>query len=154
MKRQAFNERKLYLVGQVQRDTLLALIPNLPLDSERPLEVVIRERVKARKLSQQALLFAGPMRDISEQAWFEGRQFSVEVLHDFCKRQFLPEDFDPELCKEGYVKWDIDPLGERILVGSTTELTVRGYSDYIEQVYAFGASLGVEFHAPPQREQS
>lgn len=149
MTRQAFKDRKLYLVSQVQRDTLLALIPTLPLDSAKPLEVVIRERVKGRKLSQQALLFAGPMRDISEQAWFDGRQFSVEVLHEFCKRQFLPEEFDSELCKEGYIKWDVDPLGERVLVGSTTQLTVRGYSDYLEQVHVLGAEMGVQFHANP-----
>lgn len=154
MSRHPFKERKLYLVSQVQRDTLLALIPTLPLDSVKPLEIIIRERVKGRKLSQQALLFAGPMRDISEQAWFDGRQFSVQVLHEFCKRQFLPEDFGAEMCKEGYVKWGVDPLGERALVGSTTELTVRGYSQYIEQIHAFGANLGVEFHASPTQEQS
>ena len=55
----------------------------------------------------------------------------------------------PELCKEGYIKWDVDPLGERVLVGSTTQLTVRGYSDYLEQVHVLGAEMGVQFHANP-----
>ncbi len=89
------------------------------------------------------------MTDIAKQAWFEGRQHSVEVLHDFCKREFLPEEFDSELCRDGYRKWDIDPLGRRVLIGSTTQLTVKGYSLYLEQVFAFGSNLGVVFSASP-----
>jgi hypothetical protein len=146
MKRQKFTARTIYLIGPVQLKTALALLPNLPLDPDHPLEIVIREKVKKRKLDQQALLFAGPMRDISEQAWLDKRQFSVEVWHTWCKQKFLPEDFDPELCLEGYRKWDIDPEECRILIGSTTQLTVKGYSQYLEQVFAFGSSLGVEFH--------
>ncbi len=125
----------------------ILVLQNLPIDPIRPIQVLIREEPEVRKLSQQALLFAGPMTDIAEQAWFDGRQYSVEVLHEFFKRQFLPEEFDQELCVEGYVKWGIDPLGERILVGSTTQLTTRGYSDYLEAVYSFGANLGVLFRA-------
>lgn len=147
--RQKFAERNIYLVSDVQRNTVLALVNNLPLDAYNPLEIVVREKVKGRKLSQQALLFAGPMTDIANQAWFEGKQYSVEVLHHLCKREFLPEEFDPELCKEGYSKWQVDPLGERVLVGSTTELTIKGYSEYIEAVHAFGASYGVNFTANP-----
>jgi hypothetical protein len=146
MKRQKFTARTIFLLGPVQLQTALALLPNVPLDPDSPLELIIRERVKKRKLDQQALLFAGPMRDIAEQAWLDGRQFSVEVWHTWCKQKFLPEDFDPELCLEGYRKWDIDPDECRILVGSTKQLTIRGYSQYLEQVFVFGANLGVEFH--------
>lgn len=38
-------------------------------------------------------------------------------------------------------------LGERILIGSTTQLTTGGFSDYLEQVYSYGANLGVLFTA-------
>lgn len=145
--RPAMQPRKFMLRDEKVRDSLLALVRNLPIDPLRPVEVVAREEVKARKPDQQALMFAGPLRDISEQAWFEGRQYSVEVLHEYCKRQFLPEEFDPEQCLEGFIKWDIDPSGERILVGSTKQLTVKGYSNYLEQVFAFGAALGVQFSA-------
>jgi hypothetical protein len=102
-----------------------------------------------RKMSQQALLFAGPMTDIAKQAWFEGRQHSVETLHLYCKQEFLPEEFDPTLCKDGYQKWDIDPAGRRVLVGSTTQLTVKGFGEYLESVFAFGGALGVVFTASP-----
>lgn len=151
--RQKFAERKLYLVGETQRDSLIALVRNLPLDPVAPLEVVIRERVKARKLDQNALYWAGPLKDIADQAWLDGKQFTAETWAHFFKREFLPEDDDQELAtlaKEGFRKWEVGPDGERVLTGSTTQLTVRGFSQYLEHILAFGANLGVRFSAPPQ----
>jgi hypothetical protein len=139
------------LRSQDQVERAIALLRNVPLDPEKPLELIVREEVKTRKPDQNARMWAGPLKDISEQAWLEGRQFSAEVWHEFAKRNFLPDEFDPDLCLDGYRKWDIDPAGERILVGSTTQLTVKGMARYMEQLYAMGASLGVEFHEPPQR---
>lgn len=156
MTRQAFKERKLYLVSQVQRDTILALIPTLPLDSAKPLEVVIREKQRVRKLDQNALYHAGPLKDIEENAWIDGKQFSAASYHEFFKRNFLPEDTAPEAdpangyVKDGYRKYEQTLDGCQHLVGSTTQLTVRGFSDFLEQVYAFGAALGVSFSANPK----
>jgi len=116
------------------------------MDPLRPLQVVIREEPKKRKSDQNALMFAGPLRDISEQAWLDSRQFSIEIWHEYFKRQLLPETYDAELCLESYSKWAVDPAGDRVLVGSTTQLTVAGMARYIEQIHAFGANLGVQFH--------
>jgi hypothetical protein len=149
MKRQKFPTRTITLVGHQQLDTALHLLPHLPLDAEHPLELVVREKQKARKPDQNALYWAGPLRDIAEQAYVQGRTFSAEVWHEHFKREFLPEEYDEELCKEGYRKWDCTPAGERVLVGSTTQLTVKGMALYIQQVEAFGANLGVQFHANP-----
>jgi hypothetical protein len=140
-----FQKRTIYLREEKQRETLLALVQNLPLDDARPLQITIEEYRPTRKLSQQAYLFAGPLRDIAEQAWIDGKQFSADVLHEFLKRELLPEEFDPEFCKDDYQKWRYDPKGNRILVGSTTGLTVKGFARYTEQVIAFGAALGVSF---------
>lgn len=155
MSRQAFKERKLYLVSQVQRDTLLALIPTLPLDPAKPLEVVIREKQRVRKLDQNALYHAGPLKDIADNAWIENQQFSAASYHEFFKRSFLPEDnvaeADPAngYVKDGYRKYEQTIDGGQHLVGSTTQLTVHGFSDFLEQVFAFGSSLGVSFSANP-----
>lgn len=143
--RPPYGTRTFRLVDEVARQRCIAMLSHAPLDKLRPLEVLIREPQRARKPDQQALLFAGPLRDISEQAYFEGKQYSVEVLHEYMKREFLPEDFDPEECLEGYKKWDLDPAGRWLLVGSTKQLTVKGYSNYLEAVYSFGASMGVMF---------
>lgn len=149
--RPKFEQRKILLRGPEQVERATALLRHVPVDAARPLELLIREEVKGRKPDQNALMWAGPLKDIAEQCWVEGRQFSTEVWHSYFKAQFLPDEFDPEMCKEGYRKWDFDPAGERVLVGSTTELTVKGFSQHLEQVHAFGAQMGVEFHEAPQR---
>lgn len=149
-KRDKFKTRKIRLVGDVQRQTAIALIRALPIDDAHPLEIVVREEVKARKLDQNAAMWAGPLADIAEQAYVNGRTFTAEVWHEHFKEEFLPESYDPELCvSETYQKWDFDPKGKRRLVGSTTDLTVKGFALYLQQVEAFGANLGVQFHANP-----
>ena len=145
--RPTMQPRKFILRDEKVRDSLLALVRNLPIDPLRPVEVVAREEVKARKPDQNAALWAGPLRDISEQAWLDGRQYSPEVWAQYFKRQLLPESFDPELTMENYAKWAIDPAGDRVLIGSTTQLTIKGHAQYREAIEAFGASLGVRFGA-------
>lgn len=154
MRRPEFVTRTIYLVGQQQAHIAVALIPNLPIDQENPIEIVIREKQKIRKLSANARMWAGPMKDIAGQAWVSGRQFSAEVWHELFKKEYLPEDDDPELpelAKEGYRKWDFDPAGNRVLVGSTTGLKTKGFARYLQQVEAFGAGLGVHFTETPGR---
>lgn len=149
MNRQPFQQRTFRLVGIEQRDRLLALVGNLPLDAVKPLEVVIREEKKKRTLDQNALYWSGPLADIAEQAWAYGRQYCDKAWHDEFRKLYLPDDkrpgFDQTHVKDGYEKWIIGVSGEPVLIGSTTELTVKGMSVYLEQVYAHGANLGVQF---------
>lgn len=133
------------LVGKLQADTAITAIQNAPIDLERPIEVIIREEQKGRSLSANALMWAGPLNDIAQQAWVHGRQYSALVWHEYFKEQFLPELHDPETTKEGYKKYEETPEGKRILVGSTSKLTKHGFSLYIENIYAYGANLGVKF---------
>jgi hypothetical protein len=154
--RNKFLTRTFLLSGSQPLKTLLSLLPNLPVDNERPLEVVIREKQKTRSMDANARMWAGPLRDIAEQAWIAGRRYSAETLHEHFKREFLPEDDDPELAelaKDGYRKWDYTPAGERVLIGSTTQLTKKGFAQYMEQIEAFGAGLGVRFSASPREER-
>jgi len=153
MKREKVNIPPVYLRSRVQVDHLLKLIPNLPLDSEKPVEVVIREQAKKRKLSLNAAMWAGPLRDIEENAWVGGRQYSAEVWHEHFKECYLPDenapDFNPEhvVDPEAYRKWDIDPWKDmRVLVGSTTQLTDKGMRLYLLQMEAEAATeYGVTF---------
>lgn len=138
--------RTIILLDQSRKDIAKAAIDAAP----NGIEVKLQEPVKPRTLDQQALLFAGPLKDISEQAWVSGRTYSVEVWHHHYKNKFLPEDKDPyifELVKHpgSYKKYDYSPRGERILIGSTTDLTKYGYSQYLEQIFADGAGMGVLF---------
>ncbi|TPG50171.1 hypothetical protein EAH75_01350 [Rhodanobacter glycinis] len=149
--RAEYPPRTVYLRTKIQRETAISMINNAPLDDDSPLELVLREKQKSRKLDQNSLMWAGPLRDIEEQGYLDGRTYSAEVWHEYFKRQYLPEEYDPQLCREGYRKWDILPDGSRELIGSTTQLTVRGMAAYMTQVEAFGASLGVMFHVRERR---
>ncbi|MCR4299736.1 MAG: recombination protein NinB [Gallionella sp.] len=154
--RPTYQTRKIRLVGTLQLETAENMIRNAPLDSERPLELILREESKGRRLDQNAAMWAGPLRDIAEQAWVDGRQFVAEVWHEHFKRKYLPENDDLELAllvknPETYRKWDVTPRGDQVLVGSTTQLTERGFFIYMQQIEADGAGLGVEFHVVPVR---
>lgn len=152
--RQKFQTCKIRLVGDQQRNSALARLRHVPIDPEKPLEVIIREEVKMRGLDSNARMWAGPLKDIAEQAYIEGRAYSAEVWHEYFKKEYLPEEFDAELTKDGYRKWAVAPDGARVLVGSTTQLTVKGFAEYITQVEAFGAGLGVQFSASPNERRS
>lgn len=145
-KRQPIQSRKFILRDERVRENAIALIRNLPVDLLRPVEVIAREYKAQRSLDQNNLYYA-LVTEISQQAWIEGRQYGVEVLHEYLKRSLLPEDesLDPDDVRDSYRKWEFDPAGERVLVGSTTMLTVRGFNNFITAVEAFGASLGVMF---------
>jgi len=62
-----------------------------------------------------------------------------------------PEDLERRVKNpDGYRKFSIDPGGNRVLIGSTTQLTTFGFSEYLTQVEAHGASMGVQFTASPR----
>ena len=151
--RPKFQTRKIVIVGESQKALARAMVENLPVDPIHPLEVIAREAVKSRSLDANAAMWAGPLRDIAEQAWVQGKQYSAEVWHEQFKREYLPEAleaFDDELCKEGYQKWADLPNGQRVLIGSTTMLTAKGFALYMQAIEAFGASLGVQFSVNPR----
>lgn len=151
MNRTEYPARKFRLIGEMQREAAIAAIRNAPLDPDKPLEALLREEVKARKPDQNALMWVGPLADIAEQGYVNGRTYAADVWHEFFKREYLPEEFDPALCKEGYRKWDYTPDGSRVLVGSTTQLTVKGFAQYLTKVEAYARiELGVQFHANPK----
>jgi len=147
MTRPPYQSRTLLITSELMRESAIQLIRNLPLDLIKPIQVKIGEQSKSRLLTQNALMWSGPLADIALQGWIEGQQFTDKAWHHFFKMEFLPEEYDPLLTLDGYVKWEITPKGDKALIGSTTDLTIKGFAEYLEQVYAFGAGLGVQFTA-------
>lgn len=145
MKRARFPTRKILVVSPAQLNTAVAVLKTVPVDASNPIEIRIGEQVKGRNKDQNALMWAGPLRDIANQAYVNGKTYSADVWHEHFKREFLPEEADTELTREGYQKWRYLPSGERILKASTGDLTTKGFSIYLDQIYAYGASLGVQF---------
>ena len=142
------------MTNEAAQNTAILAIRNAPIDAVKPIEVVVREQVRKRKLDQNALYHAGPLKDIAEQAYVNGRTFSADTWHYYFKSEFLPEDCETitdELVinPAKYEKWSVTPRGDRILTGSTTDLSVKGFALFIEQVYAYGANLSVQFKVSP-----
>ncbi len=150
--RQKYAQRRLLLREPLQVERAIAALREAPLDPLKPLEFLIREEVKERKLTQQGLMWVGPLADMAEQIIVSGRKYSAKIWHEHMKALYLPEWYDVEMCvSEDYAKWEMSMDREPILVGSTTDLTVRGFAIYLEQVYAFGANMGVMFHEAPRK---
>lgn len=145
--RPKFSERKFLLSTQDVLERAVALIGNLPLDENRPLELVIREKVDARRTEANAYYWLR-LKEIEEQAYFDGRQFSSDIWHEYCRRHVMPDVVE---LKDGTIrtKWIEVPCGEPAIV-STTELEKKCFADYVTAVEAFGASLGVRFSANPR----
>jgi hypothetical protein len=140
--------RTIALLSDMQKQTAILAVTSLPLGQN--VEIVIQATKKARTLDQNALMFAGVLKDISEQVWLNNRQYSVEVFHEYMKQQFLPDETEPYIFEhvknaDTYLKWDYKPDGERILIGSTTQLTKYGFSEYMTKIMAWGGEHGVLF---------
>ncbi len=106
--------------------------------------IVSIEPFKAKRSTpQNALLWASLISDFVEQGFVDGRQFSAECWHEYLKREFLPDPGEDTI--EGYQKWTELPDGKLLLTGSTTKLTTKGFSNYIEKCYSFGCEIGIRF---------
>ncbi len=107
----------------------------------------VRLQEDDRSLQQNAYYWAACLRDISEQAVIGGQRYTAEAWHELFKRQFL-----------GYQVKKVAIAGakrKRVTrtLRSTTGLSVRAMSQYLDQVQAFAASdLGVQFRVPSWQE--
>ena len=59
--RQKFIPSTIVLLDDARVQLAHAALDNAPLDADKPLEMIIREQVKTRKLDQQALMWVGPV---------------------------------------------------------------------------------------------
>ena len=148
-KRQKFEPQSVLLRTMEQVYLVIAKVKQVPLDDDKPLEVLIREQPKQRGLDQNAY-YHMRIGEIEKQGWFNCRQYSHDVWHEYCKRHVMD---DVIIDKKGVErsKWTELPSGEKVVI-STVELEKGCFAKYTTMVEAFGASLGVQFSArPPNR---
>lgn len=132
------------IINKAVQANCITVIWELPLDGS--MEVVVRPYVRKRRDEANALYWVR-LAEISEQAWLGGRQYSPEIWAEYMKAKYLPEQYEQGITLDGYEKYAILPDGNRQVIGSTTKLTIRGFANYLTQVEAFGAELGVQFSA-------
>lgn len=95
----------------------------------RPLAVLVQEH-KSKRNGQQNRLYWALLREISEQAWIDGKQFSSEARHAFFASKFIG--------------WQDAPGGIKTPI-STTTLDVHAFAEYVTQIQAYaGTELGIE----------
>lgn len=112
--------------------------------------VTIAPYVKKRSKSQNSMQWVALLGDFSMQVIIDGKQFAANVWHEHLKEKCLPGLPEEGITLKGYVKWMEMPCGKLKLVGSTTKLTTKGFSDYIERCYAYGVTeFDIRFSANP-----
>ena len=102
---------------------------------------------KKRTNNQNAKHWADVMEQIADQAELNGKKFKKDIWHEFLKCEFLPELFIEGVTNKNYKKWEYFPFWGRTLVGSTTDLTKKGFREYMQKVEHYAATeLGVTFY--------
>ena len=110
------------------------------IDQGKRVKVVASELEDERSLKQNAFYWAACLKDISEQASIGGQKWSADAWHELMKRQHLPR-----VVKKSKVAGKSRPVVS-VSLGTTTGLSVRKMSNYLEKVQAFAATeLGVTF---------
>lgn len=103
---------------------------------------------KKRTNNQNAKHWADVMEQIAEQVSIHDKKYDKETWHEQFKRLFLPEESQEGITTEKYKKWMALPSGKYHLIGSTTQLTKKGFSEYMQRVEHYAATeLGVTFYA-------
>lgn len=116
-------------------------------EAGKPWQTTIEPEKVKRSLSANSRYWAGPLKDIERDATYDGQHFRAEVWHEHASELFLPDeadfDFDPSHVTDPgtYQKWEYPPmLKHRRLLGSTTQLTPKGFAIYQERMEAYFAS--------------
>jgi len=145
MARDKFMPVRFYLSSRRILENLCNYLSTLPLDADRPLEVVIREPVRQRGLDQNGYYWHR-LGEIAEQGWLNGRQFDSYLWHEYAKIHLMP---DLVTTKDGIErsKWMESPNGSLAVI--STKLLEKGcFAQYTQLVEIFGAQeLGVRFSA-------
>ena len=145
--RDKYKARSILLIGAAQKALMHAAIDNAPIDPDRPLEGLIREKPKERGLDQNGLYWLR-LGEIAEQVWINNRQFNSDAWHEYARRHWMQETITT---KTGEIrsKWIEAPSGELTVI-STTQLERGCFAEYTTIVEAEGAKLGTQFSANPR----
>lgn len=103
-------------------------------DKGEPLRVIVTAEERQRNGPQNRKLHA-MLTEMSDNAWWNGKQYPMEFWKEYYRRRFLLKD-----------EYET-PTGEIIQVyWSTADLSVKQFSDLIEKIHVEGANeFGIEW---------
>jgi hypothetical protein len=141
----AVRDESLHLVVRDQAEArraamgAYALCKSLTADGKLAI-ITAAECADARSIQQNAFYWGIVLRDIAQQAMIEGRRYIADAWHEHFKRTFLGYQFKRVVIAGRKRKAVIQELR------STTKLSVKKMSMFLEQVIAFAVTdLGVRF---------
>ena len=118
-----------------QKELLASKIANLPVDSEKPIQIVISEQTKKRTLPQNNTMW-GMLGDIARQVEWYGMMLSDKEWKDIFTASLKKQKVAPGL-DGGFV----------VLGAHTSEMNVQEMIDMITLMQAFGVEKNVKFKA-------
>lgn len=118
-----------------QKELLVSKISNLPVDSERPIQIVISEQTKKRTIHQNNIMW-GMLGDISKQVEWYGMMLLDHEWKDIFTASLKKQKVAPGL-DGGFV----------VLGARTSEMSVQEMIDMITLMEAFGVEKCVKFKA-------
>lgn len=102
--------------------------------------ITAAECADSRSIQQNSFYWGFILRDISQQAVIEGRRYVADAWHEHFKRTFLGYQFKRVVIAGRKRKAVVKELR------STTRLSVKNMSTFLEQVIAFAVTdLGIRF---------
>jgi len=118
-----------------QRENIVKIFENIKIP-DCGVSVSWQDEDSKRTAQQNRLLWVGAYRPIADyMTRHSGNIITSEMVHLVAKDRFL----DPVV---------VEYKGKsKSYVGSTTQLGKKAWSDYIEQVWAWGADMGVYFES-------
>jgi hypothetical protein len=104
-------------------------------DKGEPLRLIVTAEEKQRNAAQNRFYFGAVLKQVSEQAWVDGKQYDKDTWHEYFARKY------------GILDELTLPDGEIITRRkSTTQMSVGEFSEYLDNVQAYaGETLGVQF---------
>lgn len=101
----------------------------------KPLRLIVTAEEKKRTVEQNAFYFGVVLRDVAEQVWVDGQQFSQSAWHEMLAEEFAPRE---ELKLPGGKVFNRRK--------STSDMSVSEFSEYVTKVQAYVANeFGVSF---------
>jgi hypothetical protein len=104
-------------------------------DKGEPLRLIVTAEERQRNQQQNRFYFGAVLKQVSEQAWVDGKQYDKDTWHEYFARKY------------GILDELTLPDGEIITRRkSTTQMSVGEFSEYLDSVQAYaGGTLGVQF---------
>lgn len=106
-------------------------------DKGEPLRLIVTAEERQRNAAQNRFYFGAVLKQVSEQAWVDGKQYDKDTWHEYFARKY------------GILDELTLPDGEIVTRRkSTTAMSVGEFSAYLDAIQAYaGETLGVQFDA-------